>query len=281
MRGLSAFAFFVLAAGAPAAVAQQALPSSSAAAGYAPAPEFFPRNSGDPVVGGAFEAPLYGGVALDPIERSSRAGRLVSRGLVGGDQREVWLPAADGSVGRLRYSSGTPLRSADPLSVLRPDAARDPEAFDLSYTRGWPGAVRFDAGDYALDVTPHAGVGLTDQGGSAEAGATVRLGADLDDALGRFVKDGNSFGERPRWYLFAAASGRAVGYNFLREGESWTGSGMSTDEGSFIGDAQAGVAWRKGDVQASFGYVHREIKAYDEEAEEGVLAFQLSIKPDW
>ncbi|NEX93041.1 lipid A-modifier LpxR family protein [Caulobacter sp. 17J65-9] len=280
MRGLSAFAFSVLvSAAASTAVAQQT--SASAAAGFAPAPAFFPRSSGEPAPVSEAEAPLYGGLTLAPIDSDGRAGHLVSRGLANYQENEVWVPEAHGSVGRYRYTTGSQVRGADPMTILRPDAYGEPDAYDISYTRGWPGAVRFNAGDYALDVTPHAGVGMTNQGGAAEAGATVRLGADLDDALENIVKDGKSFGDKPRWYLFAAASGRAVGYNFLNDGSGLTPSGVSTDEGSFIGDAQAGLAWRRGDIQASFGYVHREIKAYDEKAQEEVLAFQLSIKPDW
>jgi hypothetical protein len=39
------------------------------------------------------------------------------------------------------------------------------------------------AGKYALDVTPHAGLGFGGAGGSAEAGATVRLGKKMGDQV--------------------------------------------------------------------------------------------------
>ena len=143
--------------------------------------------------------------------------------------------------------------------------------------------LRRQSGDLEIELTPHAGVGVTSRGGSAEAGATVRIGENLT------VRDGQSYGETGRWYVFAAGTGRAVGMNFLRgEDGGWTRAGMSHDSGAFIGDAQVGVAWRRGDMQASFGYVHREIEAeglrgegFDTDVQEGLVAFQLSIRPDW
>ena len=63
---------------------------------------------------------------------------------------------------------------------------------------------------------------------------------------------------------------------------------MSHDSGAFIGDAQVGVAWRRGDLQTSFGYVYREHEVeglygddFERERSEGVVAFQMSIRPDW
>src|SRR3990167_6614228 len=106
---------------------------------------------------------------------------------------------------------------------------------------------------YALDVTPHAGLGFGGAGGSAEAGATVRLGKKknmgdrVTDALG--VREGDTaFGDRGRWYIYAAASGRAVGFNMLRgQNGDWSRAGLTQDTTSrLIGDSQAGVAWRKG-----------------------------------
>ncbi len=106
----------------------------------------------------------------------------------------------------------------------------------------------------------------------------------------RLVPDGTAaFGERTRWYLDAAGSGTAVGYNFARNRDGdYARSGISRDSGAFLGDASIGVALRKGDMQGSFGVVYREIEAegmtghgIDNDVTEGLVAFQLSIKPDW
>src|SRR5690606_41363730 len=96
------------------------------------------------------------------------------------------------------------------------------------------------------------------------------------------------FGERRRGYLYAAGSRRAVGYNFARtrDGE-FTGSGVTQDAGSYLGDASIGVAYRRGALQSSFGVVYREIEAkglrgyqgINTDVSEGLVAFQLTIRP--
>jgi hypothetical protein len=133
-------------------------------------------------------------------------------------------------------------------------------------------------------------LGFGGAGGSAEAGATVRFGKKMGnqvvDSLG--VQDGRQFGQRGRWYVFAAASGQAVGMNMLRGSEGdWSGAGVTSDASSkLVGDGQAGVAWRKGPMQASFGYVHRKIKAKDvimgmATQKDEMLAFSFSLRPHW
>jgi hypothetical protein len=178
-----------------------------------------------------------------------------------------------------------------PLSLVRPDEdSFEDRDVDVTLTRGWPAAVSMGAGKYALDVTPHAGLGFGGAGGSAEAGATVRFGKKVGDQVANSlgVQDGRQFGQRGRWYVFAAASGQAVGMNMLRSGDGdWSGAGVSTDTSSkLVGDGQAGVAWRKGPMQASFGYVHRKIRAKDQimgmaTQKDEMLAFSFSLRPHW
>jgi len=183
--------------------------------------------------------------------------------------------------GRLRRANGSPL----PPGPLDP-AALEAERYDLTYTRRW--TERLGRTESGLDVTlsPHVGVGFGSRGGATEAGATLRIGPDLD----RLVPEGASaFGQRPRWYLYAAGSGRAVGYNFARTRDGdFARSGVSHDSGAFLGDASIGVALRKGALQGSFGLVYREIETeglraghgVDTDVSEGLVAFQLSIKPE-
>ncbi len=154
--------------------------------------------------------------------------------------------------------------------------------YDLTYTRGWPGAVSINGGGLALDVTPHAGFGVGSKGNSAEAGAVVSLSQGIQDNLSAIgIRDGRSYGDQGRWYVFAAASGRAVGYNFTGSLNKLQQSGVSTDTGSYIGDAQAGMGWRKGALQASFGYVQRKVKSHGIKEEDNFVALTLSVKPNW
>lgn len=202
---------------------------------------------------------------------------------------DVWHDA-EGYSDRLRLRTRGLLRRADgaPLPLTPLDAAAfDADGYDVTYTRGWPVARSYTTSGLEVSLTPHAGIGVGDRGGRAEAGATLKIGSDLDD----MVPEGSAaFGERARWYLYAAGSGTAVGYNFARNRDGdYARSGVSRDAGAFLGDASVGVALRRGDMQGSFGIVYREIEAeglrggegFDRDVTEGLVAFQLSIKPEW
>lgn len=202
--------------------------------------------------------------------------------------RDVWFDngAFDD---RLRLQSQGPVRRVDgsplPPSPLDP-AAYEAEQYDLTYTRLWTETLARTPSGLALTITPHLGLGVGSAGGSTEAGATLRVGQDLD----RVLPEGETeFGERPRWYLYAAGSGRAVGYNWARNRDGdFDRSGVSRDAGSFMGDASLGLAMRRGPVHSSFGLVYREIRSdgiraghgIDTDVSEGLVAFQLSIKPE-
>jgi len=175
---------------------------------------------------------------------------------------------------------------------LSPAGAAQPPSYELSVVRRWPEALTLEAGRFGVDVSPHAGVGVTSYGGLAEAGAEVQLSPKKSrdsaavaglKAVG--VRDGAAFGDKGRWYLFAAASGRSVGLNMLRNDTGWAKAGWSTDQTSaLVGDAQLGVGWRKGDLQSSVGFVHREVKGlhmiYGQETiADSLVAFSFSVKP--
>ncbi len=209
--------------------------------------------------------------------------------LVASTRRDIWHEGS-GFSEQLTLTTRGELRRADgsPLPVTPLDAAAlDVDAYDVRYVRGWPVARGYTASGLEVSLTPHAGIGVGSRGGTAEAGATLRIGGDIGD----MVPEGSeAFGQRARWYVYAAGSGTAVGYNFARNRDGdYTRSGVSQDSGSFLGDASVGVALRKGDLQGSFGVVYREITAdglrggegFDRDVAEGLVAFQLSIKPDW
>ena len=223
-----------------------------------------------------------------PIDLPSAFEAEDRSGLAVTTRRDVWLDRG-GSADRLTLETAGRLRRADgaPLPVTPLDAAEmDPEAYDVRYVRGFTAARGRTASGLEVSLTPHAGFGVGSEGGSAEAGATLKIGEGLE----RLAPDGHErFGERPRWYLYAAGSGRAVGYNFARTRDGdYARSGYTNDRGSFLGDASIGVAYRRGDMQTSLGVVYREIDAgkglrgmsgLDTDVDEGLIAFQLSIKP--
>lgn len=209
-------------------------------------------------------------------------------GLSASTRREVWIDRT-AFTDRVTLETAGRLRRADgsPLPVTPIDRAElDPDAYDLRYVRGFRGARGHTASGLEVSLTPHAGLGVGSEGRSAEAGVTLKIGEGLD----RLAPDGRErFGERPRWYLYAAGSGRAVGYNFARTRDGdYARSGYTQDKGSFLGDASIGVAYRRGDVQTSVGIVYREIDAgkglrgmdgLDTDLDEGLVAFQMTIRP--
>ncbi|WP_447908648.1 lipid A-modifier LpxR family protein [Brevundimonas bullata] len=215
------------------------------------------------------------------------SGSPASRDAVIAGQSEAWF-AGDGFTDRLRVIARGEPRRADgaPVPPRALDArAYDGEAYDVTYTRGWVAAQGRTRSGLEVSLTPHAGVGFGSDGTSAEAGATLKIGEGLD----RLAPDGEeAFGDKARWYLYAAGSKRAVGYNFARTRDGdFARSGMSHDSGSYLGDASIGVAYRRGAVQSSFGVVYREIeangiRAYNgikTDVSEGLVAFQLTIRP--
>lgn len=179
------------------------------------------------------------------------------------------------------------LWSAKPTyAVSRPafSAAVD----QVSLSRDWPSALRLGAGAFDLDLTPRAGLGVSPYGGQAEAGAMLSIGpAHADETIRRLrdlgIGDGAAFGDRGRWYLFMAASGRAVGLNMLRNGDR---AGWTTDPAStLISDAQLGLGWRRGSVQGALGYVRREVKgdhmvSGQRTPDDSLFAFTVSVKPE-
>ncbi|MET3663897.1 lipid A-modifier LpxR family protein [Caulobacter sp. 1776] len=250
------------------------------------------------------ESALEGGFALSPAASVAGDARILDADrYYDGAGPVTWRSnaftrqaQAGGPIDSVRLSVAGVSKTAAvaPLTLVRPDAdAYELQDIDVTVTRGWPAAVSLQGRRFALDVTPHAGVGFGGAGGSAEAGATLRLGKKrnmgdrVTDAIG--VREGDAtFGDRGRWYIFAAASGRAVGLNMLRgQNGDWARAGLSQDVTSrLIGDSQAGVAWRKGPMQASLGYIHREIKAKEgimglATQKDDVVALSFSLKPHW
>lgn len=202
--------------------------------------------------------------------------------------RDIWYDGGEYRE-RLRLRTEGRVRRADgaPLPPGPQDAAAwDAEHYDLTYTRGWTETLGQTENGLDVTLSPHVGVGVGSRGQVTEAGATLRIGRDLD----RLVPEGeDAFGDRPRWYVYAAGSGRAVGYNWARNRDGdYARSGVSHDSGSFLGDASLGVALRRGPVHSSIGLVYREIEAeglhaghgVDTDVSEGLIAFQLSIKPE-
>jgi hypothetical protein len=96
-----------------------------------------------------------------------------------------------------------------------------------------------------VSVTPRAAVSIGPEGSAAGAGAEVRIGRYLAD-------------DYPSWYVFAGADRRALLYD-PAQGMDFNRAVYMTHR-EVIGDAQAGIAMRVGDVDLSLAYVQRNYR---------------------
>jgi hypothetical protein len=259
--------------GADAAAAQSLRPHTSAAALNRAA--FAPKTKVDDSAARFLESEGYS-LGEGPVVRQSG---------------EVFLGKREsGAVDSVRVNVAGVLRTPGGLPLNLERGAYDARDVDVTLVRSWPGVVSFESDGLAFDVSPHAGLGVSSHGGQAEGGATLTVSRSREDRAVQQLKDigvqdGASFGDRGRWYLFAAASGRAVGLNILRDEHGWDRAGWSTDPtGALVGDAQIGIGWRKGDMQSSFGVIHREVKGQHlsfgvETRDDTVAAFTFSLRP--
>lgn len=191
------------------------------------------------------------------------------------------------TVDTLRITYGQNPNLFGPYSRLTQDPA-NPD-YEIRLTRDWPVAFSLRGERYGVDLTPHAGLGFSNRGNSAEAGATLTFGrnsqslANALDHLG--VHDGAALDQAGRWYVFAAASGRAMGLNMQKdEAKGWDRSWSMDNASALVGDAQLGLGWRQGIMQTSVGLIHREVKGDhaiwgQEFKTDSMVALSFSIKP--
>lgn len=237
--------------------------------------------------------PRSAAVDVEPGARFlEREAYAVGQGPVQYRSGEVRLAGAPDSraVDSVRVNIGGVLRTPGGLPLNPERGLFDPASVDVTLIRSWPKAVSFESDRFAVDLEPHAGVGVSNFGGQAEGGAMLTLSTSREDRAVQRLKamgigEGRRFGSAGRWYLFAAADGRAVGLNMLHGDQGWNRAGWTTDStGALVGDAQVGVGWRKGDMQSSFGVIHREVKGQhmiwgQGTRDDTVAAFSFSIRP--
>jgi hypothetical protein len=184
-----------------------------------------------------------------------------------------------GAVGRLAIANGDALRDEDGHSLFagRYDVDGPLGRFESVIAHDWPSAVRLKIGAFGFDVSPHAGVGRSAGGGSQnDAGALLRFGRGLGD---------ENQAARTRWFLFASTDQQTLGTGFLRGEDAWKRWGLGPDPGATIADTRAGLAWRGGPLEASVGYLYREIKPHDldildvQATHVSMLGFRLAFHP--
>jgi hypothetical protein len=252
------------AADAPAAtaMAEPAAPIAPAAAAVAIEPVHTVRaNLTPPPHATARPARLAAAEALIPAPAPSIVEAPANRPGTGATNfaaTEIPAPPEEGA--QVRVASGAAAIDVFTLKN-RPALIIDPRlgpAYDLDYTYTGPGLLRVNSGRYGFDLRPQWGFGVSSfNGSSTHAGAVVRFGRDLtDDMLDAFgVSHAKDLRSTSRWFLYAGASGRSLGWNVL-PGQDGRRDLTYDESRSYVGTAQAGLAWRSGDLTASIGYVH-------------------------
>jgi hypothetical protein len=162
---------------------------------------------------------------------------------------------------------------------------RNEPTVQLHYQRSWRALAAYAfSSDYGIDLTPHAGLAVGNVYTFANAGATVRIGKDLQQdygppRIGPSVPGSGFFVPRSTfgWYVFAGLEGRAVARNMFLDGNSFVES-PSVDKRFLDADLQAGVALTFNQLRLSYTQVWRTKEFSGQPAPEKFGAVSASIR---
>jgi hypothetical protein len=184
----------------------------------------------------------------------------------------------------------TPAAKAQTVAEQTPVPALPIEAAEAGARamRQWAGPRLAQARDFAVRFQPAVDVRTTQtQEGHTQTKIAFALGANpfastaerLEHRVGYQTDARAAYGNKGRWYLYAASDNNAFGFNMLQgmHGEVRR-AGFTNERVAAIGDRQAGLAWRKGSMQASFGYVERELSTFGASMEQRYVALTFSFK---
>jgi len=154
--------------------------------------------------------------------------------------------------------------------------------------RQWAGPRLAQARDFAVRYQPAVDVRTTQTPeGDTQTKVAFALGDNpfeaaaqrLGKRLGYQSDSRAAYGNKGRWYLYAATDHNAFGFNMMQGMHGAVRrAGFTNERVAAIGDRQAGLAWRRGSMQASFGYVERELSTFGASMEQRFVALTLSFK---
>jgi hypothetical protein len=187
-------------------------------------------------------------------------------------------------------SPATPTPKAVTAATQTPVPPLPLEAAEASARamRRWAGPRLAEARNFAVRYEPAVDIRTTQtQEGHSQTKIAFALGANpfsaaaqrLEHRVGYQSDSRAVYGNKGRWYLYAATDNNAFGFNMMRgmHGEVRR-AGFTNERVAAIGDKQAGLAWRKGSMQASLGYVERELSTFGASMEQRYVALTLSFK---
>jgi hypothetical protein len=261
LAGLVAFAGAGLAAGGPAAHAQQASLADTNAMIVEPLLE---ELSAGPLP--SMRLSMDRGETMAAPYGTRDAATIATSGLASSETRELRQSFGAFHAPQTviaRSAAGSELRVAM-FDAEEPDwvtAALSPSGLDMpawrfsaSRARGRAVALRYEGrfdsagGDGELDMglRPRAGLSFGDSGSATEFGATVRVG--------QYV--GSEHAASGGWWFFAGADRQALIYR--PGGERSLRETLTLQPYAMVGDQQAGLAMRVQGIDVSLAYVRRE-----------------------
>lgn len=140
-------------------------------------------------------------------------------------------------------------------------------------------------GPFELDSAVHGGVSLGNVHTHASAGATARMGFDLDADFGPprirpSVGGAGTYDPTDDFggYLFFGAEGRYVVRNIFLDGNTFDDDGPRvTSRHRWVGDIQTGIAINLGALQTAFTYVHRTQQFQHQDGPDRFGAISVSV----
>ena len=184
----------------------------------------------------------------------------------------------------------TPTPKAETAAAQTPVPPLPIEAAEASARamRQWAGPRLAEAENLAVRYQPAVDVRTTQTPeGQTQTKIAFALGANpfaataerLERTVGYQSDARATYGNKGRWYMYAATDNNAFGFNMMQgmHGEVRR-AGFTNERVAAIGDRQAGLAWRKGSMQASLGYVERELSTFGASMQQRFVALTLSFK---
>lgn len=173
-------------------------------------------------------------------------------------------------------------------------ASPDPQGWDhqvpfeptlqIFYERAWFYSMLRLSDAVAMDISPRVGVDLGTVFVDVNAGAVVRLGNFLPQALPQRINpSATGSGKILRakrtgigWYVFGGFEARAVGRNMFLDGALFS-SGHSVDKKTIVREISAGMALSYHRYALSYSYVHRSREFKRQPEGQGFGSINLSI----
>lgn len=128
-------------------------------------------------------------------------------------------------------------------------------------------------------VNPGSGLAIDRDGFDNPAAPRVARPGPKSQSRGLLVQlQAKPDARKGRWFIFAAGSGEAYGFNLIRDPiAGWKKSGWSIERLAEFGKAQIGVGWRKGRAQIAATAARREIGAYGISRQDTVFGLTFSL----